>query len=75
MLATVVVAALLFTLIPFNVPSAEAASCTNYHTAKRNDSWSRIAARFKVKMSTLLEINSASTSTAIFIGDQICLLT
>lgn len=75
MLATVVVAALLFTLIPFKVPSATAASCTTYHIVKRNDSWSRIAARFKVKMSTLLEINSASTTTAIYIGDQICLST
>ncbi|MFZ9722003.1 MAG: LysM peptidoglycan-binding domain-containing protein, partial [Ilumatobacteraceae bacterium] len=75
MLATVVVVALLLTLIPFSVSSAGAASCTTYHTAKRNDSWSRIAARFKVKMSTLLEINSASTTTAIFIGDQICLST
>ncbi|MGA0044382.1 MAG: LysM peptidoglycan-binding domain-containing protein [Ilumatobacteraceae bacterium] len=75
MLATVVVIAFLFTIIPLGVPSADAASCTSYHTAKRNDSWSRIAARFKVKMSTLLEINSASTTTAIFIGDQICLST
>ncbi|MGA0132702.1 MAG: LysM peptidoglycan-binding domain-containing protein, partial [Ilumatobacteraceae bacterium] len=75
MLATVVVVALLLTFIPFSVSSAGAASCTTYHAAKRNDSLSRIAARFKVKMSTLLEINSASISTTIFIGDQICLLT
>ena len=51
---------------------ASAAACTRQHLAKPNDSWSRLAARFKLSLRELLAMNSASTRTAIFIGDTIC---
>jgi LysM repeat protein len=51
---------------------ASAAACTRQHSAKPNDSWSRLAARFKLSLRELLAMNSASTRTAIFIGDTIC---
>ena len=40
--------------------------------AKPNDSWSLLAARFKLPLRELLAMNSASTRTAIFIGYTIC---
>ncbi len=52
-----------------------AASCTRYHTAKPNDSWSRIAARFNVSLDALLKMNSATADSAIFIGDSLCVST
>ena len=52
-----------------------AASCTRYHTAKPNDSWSRIAARFNVGLGALLKMNSATADSAIFIGDSLCVST
>ncbi len=57
---------------PFSGSPASAAACTRQHSAKPNDSWSRLAARFKLSLRELLAINSASTRTAIFIGDTIC---
>jgi len=52
-----------------------AASCTRYHTAKPNDSWSRIAARFNVRLDALLKMNSATADSALFIGDSLCVST
>ena len=52
-----------------------AASCTRYHIAKPNDSWSRIAARFNVGLGALLKMNSATADSAIFIGDSLCVST
>ena len=52
-----------------------AASCTRYPTAKPNDSWSRIAARFNVGLGALLKMNSATADSAIFIGDSLCVST
>ncbi len=52
-----------------------AASCTRYHTAKPNDSWSRIAARFNVSLDALLKMNSATADSALFIGDSLCVST
>jgi len=52
-----------------------AASCTRYHTAKPNDSWSRIAARFNVGLGALLKMNSATADSALFIGDSLCVST
>ena len=52
-----------------------AASCTKYHTAKPNDSWSRIAARFNVSLDALLKMNSATADSALFIGDSLCVST
>mgnify|MGYP002631137702 FL=1 len=58
--------------VPFSGSPASAAACTRQHSAKPNDSWSRLAARFKLSLRELLAMNSASTRTAIFIGDTIC---
>ena len=52
-----------------------AASCTRFHTAKPNDSWSRIAARFNVGLGALLKMNSATADSALFIGDSLCVST
>ena len=51
---------------------AVAASCTQIHQAKPNDSWTRLSARFGTPLKTLLALNSASVDTAIFIGDKVC---
>jgi hypothetical protein len=59
-------------LAPFSGSPASAAACTRQHSAKPNDSWSRLAARFKLSLRELLALNSALSSTAIFIGDTIC---
>ena len=48
------------------------ASCTQFHQAKPNDSWTRLSARFETPLKALLALNSASVETAIFIGDKIC---
>ncbi len=48
------------------------ASCTQFHQAKSNDSWTRLSARLGTPLKTLLALNSASVDTAIFIGDKIC---
>ena len=48
-------------------------ACTMFHTAKPNDSWSRLAVRFGTGLGNLLDMNSATVDTAIFIGDKICI--
>ncbi len=58
--------------VPFSGSPASAAACTRQHSAKPNDSWSRLAARFELSLRELLAMNSASASTAMFIGDTIC---
>jgi len=65
--ACVVVSSLVF--LPTQV---SAASCTVFHQARANDSWSRIAARYGVSLKKLLALNGAKTSTMILVGDQIC---
>ena len=57
---------------PFGGSPVSAAVCTRQHSAKSNDSWSRLAARFKLSLREVLAMNSASSSTPIFIGDTIC---
>ena len=56
-------------------PPASAAACTQFHTAKPNDSWTRISARFGVSLRQLLTLNQATTETSIFIGDKLCVST
>ena len=51
---------------------ASAASCTAFHQARSNDSWSRIAARYDMSLKRLLALNGAKTSTMILVGKQIC---
>jgi len=55
--------------------TASAAACTRQHTAKPNDSWTRIAARFGLSVQGLLALNGASTKTPIFVGDTLCIST
>ena len=49
--------------------------CASTHRVLPNDSWTRLAARFKVPQARLLRLNSASLSTPLFIGDTVCLAT
>ena len=69
--ALLAVFALAFVLVP--AAPAAAAACTQVHTAKPNDSWTRISARFGVAMRELLAINQATPETPIFIGDELCI--
>ena len=52
--------------------STLAAACSQYHTAKPNDSWTRLAARFGIALNELLSLNSATVNTALFVGDRVC---
>jgi hypothetical protein len=56
-------------------PVVSAASCTQYHSAKPNDSWTRLAARFNTPLPELLTLNNANTRTALFVGDRVCIST
>ena len=47
--------------------------CTSKHRVLANDSWTRLAARFRVPQARLLRLNSASLTTPLFIGDTVCL--
>jgi len=67
------VLALSSVLVPLGQSEIFASLCTRVHTAKPNDSWSRIAARFDISLGTLLSLNGATPKTAIFIGDRVCL--
>ncbi|MFM8775656.1 MAG: LysM peptidoglycan-binding domain-containing protein, partial [Actinomycetota bacterium] len=51
---------------------AGAWGCTDFHTARKNDSWTRIAARYDMSLKRLLSLNGAKSSTLILVGDQIC---
>ena len=56
-------------------PVVSAASCTQYHSAKPNDSWTRLAARFDIPLSELLTLNNATVRTPLFVGDRVCITT
>ena len=57
----------------FIVPTqVSASSCTVFHQARANDSWSRIAARYDMSLKRLLTLNGAKTSTMILVGKHIC---
>jgi len=62
-------------LMPLRQSEVSADACTRTHTAKPNDSWSRLAARFGISLRTLLSLNGATYDTALFVGDKICLST
>jgi hypothetical protein len=49
-----------------------ASSCTVFHQARVNDSWSRIAARYDMSLKRLLALNGTKSSTMILVGEQIC---
>jgi hypothetical protein len=48
-------------------------SCRQIHVVLRNDSWTRLAARFNVPLPRLLRLNRATTSTPLFRGNRVCL--
>ena len=50
-----------------------ASSCGKVHEILRNDSWTRLAARFDVPLGRLLHLNSATTRTPLFIGNRVCI--
>ncbi|MEY3575866.1 MAG: hypothetical protein RLZZ88_1009, partial [Actinomycetota bacterium] len=47
--------------------------CASTHRVLPNDSWSRLAARFKVPQARLLRLNSALLTTPLFVGERVCL--
>ena len=67
-----VVVCVLASSLVFLPTQASAASCTAFHQARSNDSWSRIAARYDMSLKRLLALNGAKTSTMILVGKQIC---
>ena len=66
------VASFVFSALALIPASANAESCTSYHKARVNDSWSRIAARYDISLKRLLDLNGAKSSTLILVGKQIC---
>ncbi|MFN8021473.1 MAG: peptidoglycan DD-metalloendopeptidase family protein [Acidimicrobiales bacterium] len=54
-------------------PAAAPASCTSMYTVVSGDSWFQIAKKSSVSMDSLLAANSATTSSALFPGMQLCL--
>jgi LysM repeat protein len=68
-------AAAIAVFTPLTTAVASAEACTQYHNAKPNDSWSRIAARFGIGQRQLLQINNAQSSTALYVGDRVCVST
>jgi LysM repeat protein len=72
-LATLVVAGALVFSGPAPAGAKAATGCAKTYTAVPNDSWNRIATKVKVKMSLLLQVNKATASTLLLIGDVICL--
>ena len=46
--------------------------CGQSHKVAAGDSWSGIAAAYGLRLSALLELNRAATSTAIYPGDKVC---
>jgi len=67
------VLALSSVLAPLGESEVFASACTRTHTATPNDSWSRISARFDISLRILLSLNGATTDTALFIGDRVCI--
>jgi LysM repeat protein len=72
-LAALVVAGALVFSGPAPAGAKSATGCAKSYTAVPNDSWNRIATKVKVKMSLLLQVNKATSSTLLLIGDVICL--
>lgn len=48
-------------------------SCGQVHVVLPNDSWTRLAARFDVRLTRLLRLNRATTTTPLFVGNRVCL--
>jgi hypothetical protein len=57
---------------PGRVPTARAQGCGEWVRARPNDSWSRLAARHGLGLSTVLELNGATVGTFIRVGDRLC---
>ncbi|MGA1332744.1 MAG: DUF1566 domain-containing protein [Ilumatobacteraceae bacterium] len=61
--------------VPVSPSVKPSPQCTSTHRVLANDSWTRLAARFRVPQARLLRLNSASLTTPLFIGDTVCLAT
>ncbi len=48
-------------------------SCGQVHVVLPNDSWTRVAARFDVRLTRLLRLNRATATTPLFVGNRVCL--
>ena len=68
-----VAVSIVFATLLVSVGAVSASACTKYHGARANDSWTRISARFGLAVSDLLALNASTTTTPIFVGDQICI--
>ncbi len=58
---------------PASTQTAAKAVCSQTYTVAAGDSWSTIAARAKVSMTSLLAANGATTQTLLLPGKSICL--
>lgn len=58
---------------PSRTQSTPRVGCGSHYDVRSGDSWSLIASRASVTLDRLLAANSASTSTVILVGQQICL--
>ena len=57
-----------------STPRLKTVACTGgTYTVIRNDSWSKIASKLGVPMTSLLAANSATTATWLYPGDVVCL--
>jgi hypothetical protein len=48
-------------------------SCGKFHVALPNDSWSRLAVRFKIGESRLYQLNRATAGSFLRAGDRVCI--
>ena len=67
------------TAIPLTANAASSITlspqCTATHRVLNNDSWTRLAARFKVPQARLLRMNGATFTTPLFVGNKVCIST
>jgi len=61
------------TATPTRTESTTRVACGSRYDVRSGDSWSLIASRASVTLDRLLSANSATTSTVILVGQQICL--
>ncbi|MFZ9628124.1 MAG: LysM peptidoglycan-binding domain-containing protein, partial [Ilumatobacteraceae bacterium] len=54
-------------------PVAAQSTCSGKYTVVSGDSWSLIADKVSVSVSSLLDVNDATTSTMLHVGDVLCL--
>ncbi|MHB1089667.1 MAG: LysM peptidoglycan-binding domain-containing protein [Ilumatobacteraceae bacterium] len=67
-LAALIAASTLFV----DAGNVSARECANSYTARRGDSWWKIAVKSNITLKKILTINKASMKTIILIGDDVC---